>query len=642
MDELLVVGNIPEFRDKEPGWFRRNQKNIEHGTHLNSLWGRFSFTLKPSDNSGMRKLIERLVDFGYEMNTWPEHKGEFSLRGGSVILSPINESELIRIEFFGNTIESIERAPTEDKLAQKKRDQHELFEYLHDGDFVVHELHGIGIWRGVIKDRGQEYFYIEYRGPRVGNADTLMVPISERKRITPYIGFRVPQVTRLGTPMWKTHIKKTKEDAVAFARKLLTTHASRQLQTRAPVEVTPEVEDEIANDFPFEETNGQRHALVEIMNDLESEHPMDRILLGDVGFGKTEVALRASVRVAASGKQVAILSPTTLLAEQHFATWTKRLERSALNVVRMSRLEDKEQIKKNLLAIKEGGADIIIGTHRILSKDIVWKNLGLLVVDEEQRFGVKAKEHIKELKKDIDILTLSATPLPRTFSLALANVKKMSKLDEAPEGRIAPETFVLPFNEKMIKSAVERELERDGQMYVLESRIYRIPKTLEMLRRMLPNRKIGYLHGRMSEKQLVETMKKFREGNIEILISTTIIENGIDLKSVNTLIVTDSNMFGLADLHQLRGRVGRGSLRSYAYFFYDPRKLTLKAENRLDTLSATQFLGSGTVIAEKDLEMRGAGNILGREQSGAAGRVGLNLYSQFLAEAVEKLRENEK
>jgi transcription-repair coupling factor (superfamily II helicase) len=641
VDELLIVGNIPEFRGKEPGWFRRNQKNIEHGTHLNPLLGRFSYVIKRGEHRGMRKLIERLVDFSYEMTTWPESKGEFTIRGGAVILSPINEASIWRIEYFGQNIEEIEIVSSKEPIySRRAKDKHKLFEYLRDGDYIVHENHGIGIWRGIKAEQGRDYFYIEYRGPRGGAADSLMVPTSEYARIGPYIGFRTPQVTRLGTPMWARNIKKTKEDAVAFARKLLTIHAERSLTKRDPYSINVDLESQIISSFSHVDTMPQKRVLNEIFSDLESSTPMDRILLGDVGFGKTELALRASARVAATGKQVAVLSPTTLLADQHFSTWRARLEKFAFNIVCLSRLQSAGVIKKSLKDIKEGKTDIVIGTHRLLSKDVLWRDLGLIIIDEEQRFGVKAKEHLKNLKKEIDVLTLSATPLPRTLSLALTHIKKMSVLEEGPLGRVAPQTMVLPFNKEMIKRSIEFEVGRGGQIYVLESRIHKIPKTLNMLRDLVPNRKIGYLHGRMSEKQLVDTMSKFREKKIEILVSTTIIENGIDLADVNTLIVTDSTMYGLSDMHQLRGRVGRSNTQAYAYFFYNKERLTTKAEARLDTLQDTQFLGSGSVIAEKDLEMRGAGNILGREQSGAAGRVGLNLYSQFLAEAVEKLRHS--
>lgn len=632
---------LPEFIDKEPSWFLRNRSNIEHGRAQHDFWRRNTLTVTPQWQTGMRGLVEHLLALHYTMNAWPEQKGEFSLRGGALIIAPINTHELWRIDFFGNHIESIEKIDHGERPdhASNKKTQHTLFEYLRSGDFVVHQDHGIGIWRGIQKETQGDYFLIEYRGPKGGEADTLLVPVSESHRITPYIGFRTPPVSRLGTPLWKKTLKKTKDDAVAFAKKLLTIYAERSVVTRTPIRIVPEIEAQLASSFPHTETDAQKRVLDEITKDLAGPAPMDRILIGDVGFGKTEIALRASVRVAASGKQVAVLAPTTLLAEQHYRTWSERLKDFPLAVRRLSRLDDKANEKKSIEEIARGTVDIVIGTHRLLSKDVVFKNLGLLVVDEEQRFGVKAKEHLKDLKKDIDVLTLSATPLPRTLSLALSRVKRMSVLDEAPEGRIAPQTFVLPYDTTLVKSAIEQEISHGGQIYFLQNRIGKIPTTLKELSVLLPSRKIGYIHGRMGEKKMIETMNQFRNKEIEILISTTIIENGIDLSDVNTLIVSDAIMYGLADLHQLRGRVGRGSQQSYAYFFYDRGKLPPKAGARLDVLEATQFLGAGSVIAEKDLEMRGAGNILGREQSGVAGRVGLNLYSQFLAEAVEKLRD---
>ena len=658
---LFIVARIPEFEKKTPAWFRHNRRNIEKGRHQNVFWEHNTIALDllwqggpRGGRAGMRALVVRLIEFGYEMNAWPEEHGEFSIRGGTVIIWPVNERRLWRVDFFGNAIETIEEIAKSEKdfpERKKKRDR-ALFEYLRDGDYIVHASHGIGIWRGIVNIGGdpdassrvgvEKYFLIEYRGPRGGDADTLHVPTSESERISPYIGFRAPQVSRLGTPLWQRTLKKTKEDAVEFAKKLLTIHAMRATAARDAYGAFPELEEKVASGFLHEETPAQKRVIKEIFADLSSKTPMDRIIIGDVGFGKTEVALRASARVAASGRQVAILAPTTLLCDQHYRTWQARFKDLPISVARLSRLESGAAQKKILGELRAGTLDIIVGTHRLLSRDVVFKNLGLLIVDEEQRFGVRAKEHLKNLKKDIDVLTLSATPLPRTLSLALSHVKRMSVLEDAPLGRLAPETLVLPYDKKILKLAIEREIARRGQIYILENRIHKIPKTLEMLARMLPERKIGYIHGRVGERQLIETMEKFRENKIEILVSTTIIENGIDLASVNTLIVSDSTLFGLADLHQLRGRVGRSDTQAYAYFFYPRDHLPKKAEQRLDILQDTQFLGAGSVIAEKDLEMRGAGNILGREQSGAAARVGLNLYSQFLADAVERLRGSER
>lgn len=640
--ELFIAGVIPEFKSKDVSWFRRNRRNIEHGRVQNPLWQRNALTINTNWPGGMRTLIEKLLDMGYRVSVWPDGRGEFTLRGGILLLYPVNEQALWRIDFFGNTIESIEplRNARSELKKIKTSANRELFAYLRSGDFVVHQDHGIGIWRGITKEPGSDYFLIEYRGPRGGQADTLLVPIQETKRITPYIGFRAPPVTRLGTPLWQRTIKHTREDAVLFAKKLLTIHASRSLALRPPYPPAEDFEKRLEASFPYDETLAQKRVLKEVTEDLESTIPMDRVVIGDVGFGKTEIALRASVRVAASGRQVAILAPTTVLAAQHFEVWHSRLKDIPVEVARLSRLESKSIVQKTLDGIARGTIDIIIGTHRILSRDVVWKNLGLLIIDEEQRFGVRAKEHLKELKKEIDVLTLSATPLPRTLSLALSQVRRMSALDEAPIDRLAPETFVSPYKKEMVKHAIEREIERLGQVYYIEARVRTIASTLEFLTDMLPKRKIGFIHGKVGEKALIETMERFRSKEIEILISTTIIENGIDLADVNTLIVSDATRFGLSELHQLRGRVGRSIKESFAYFFYNPERLTAKASARLDILSSTQFLGAGSVIAERDLEMRGAGNILGREQSGSASRVGLNLYSQFLAEAVEKLRDN--
>ncbi len=641
--ELFIASRIPEFAEKNEEWFRHNRRTIEKGRHLNTFWEHNSIVITHEWRKGLRTLTERLLELGYEINSWPERRGEFTIRGGALIISPIGTDGIWHIDFFGNQIDDIRRLPPSahgESLERKIKDR-SLLEYLRGGDFVVHEHHGIGLWRGITTEGDKKYFHIEYRGPKGGDADTLMVPITEAARISPYIGFRAPKVSRLGTPVWKKTLRQTKDDAIAFAKKLLAVHAMRNIVSRPPYAPSPEIEEKLEASFPFEETAAQKRALTRIWQDLSSKMPMDRIIIGDVGFGKTELALRTSVRVATNSKQVAILAPTTILAAQHYETWKKRLAGLPIKIARLSRLEDASTIKKALAGIRDGTIDIAIGTHRILSRDITFKNLGLLIVDEEQRFGVGAKEKLKELKAEVDVLTLSATPLPRTLSLALARVRAMTALDEGPVGKIAPETLILPYQPELMARALEIELQRKGQVYVVESRIHRIPKTLELIRKLVPKSKVGYLHGRMNEKELVETMESFRKGDIEILVSTTIIENGVDLHTVNTLIVTDAVMYGLADLHQLRGRIGRGTLQSYAYFFYNPAHLTPKAERRLDILQDTQFLGAGSVIAEKDLEMRGAGNILGREQSGVAARVGLNLYSQFLADAVERLRSHD-
>ena len=443
MGELLIAAAVPAFRSKPPRWFRKNKKRIRRMGREQSFWERNTLLLSKEWGGGMRALTEKLVTLGYAVAPWPEKKGEFTIRGGTVIIAPINENHLYRVDFSGNAIDEIGVASgARNAIEQETARERKLFEYLESGDYVVHQDHGVGIWRGITRENYKKYFCIEYRGPRGGAPDTLLVPVGEEKRIAPYIGFRKPPVTRLGTPMWKRIVKKTKEDAPEFAKKLLTIHASRELARRALYTPYPELEEKIASDFLHIETLSQTHALSEVMDDLERPHPMDRILLGDVGFGKTEIALRASIRVAANGYQVALLAPTTLLADQHYRTWSRRLEHSPLRVTRLTRLEDAREKQKALHGIREGKIDIIIGTHRLLSQDVLWKNLGLLIIDEEQRFGVAAKEHLKALKKELDVLTLSATPLPRTLSLGFSRLKHMSMLEDAPLGRRAPYTFV--------------------------------------------------------------------------------------------------------------------------------------------------------------------------------------------------------
>ena len=362
---------------------------------------------------------------------------------------------------------------------------------------------------------------------------------------------------------------------------------------------------------------------------------MERLLLGDVGFGKTEVALRAAFRAVANGRQVALLAPTTVLADQHRETFQKRLEPLGVETARLSRLDGEEAAKKILPRLREGNIDILIGAHRLLSKDIAFKNLGLLIIDEEQRFGVTHKETLKRRYPCADILYLSATPIPRTLAFSFSKIRPMSVIDDPPLGRESVETFVLPRSEKIIKEAIAREIQRGGQVYFLSPRITKMPFLQDSIASLFPKAAKALLHGRMREDQIMRTMHDFREGKVRILISTTIIENGLDISRANTLIVDDAIKLGLAQAHQLRGRIGRGTEKAHAYFLYSSKYLTPKAEERLDALLDFQNLGAGFEIAKRDLELRGAGNVLGREQSGVANRIGWNLYYQYLSESLE-------
>ncbi|OGF90681.1 hypothetical protein A3I27_04890 [Candidatus Giovannonibacteria bacterium RIFCSPLOWO2_02_FULL_43_11b] len=364
---------------------------------------------------------------------------------------------------------------------------------------------------------------------------------------------------------------------------------------------------------------------------------MERLVVGDVGFGKTEVALRAALRAVLNGKQVALLSPTTVLADQHTQTFKSRLESEGIEIERLTRLESREKTREVLKNLKDGKIDIVVGTHRILSKDLNFKNLGLLIIDEEQRFGVRHKETLKKKYSEVDILYLSATPIPRTLAFSLSKIRPLSQITDPPEGRIPIKTFVMPRTDKIIREAIREESKRGGQVYFLSPRIMKMPFIMKKLDKQFPRIRKEILHGKVGEKHLVRTMREFREGKIKILVSTTIIENGLDISSVNTLIVEDSTKLGLSQSHQLRGRVGRTNIQAFAYFLYPSQKLTPKAEDRLEALLSFQELGAGMEIAKRDLELRGAGNILGREQTGVLNRIGWNLYFQMLRESLEDL-----
>lgn len=420
---------------------------------------------------------------------------------------------------------------------------------------------------------------------------------------------------------------------MAFAQNLLNLYSKKEISKTEPLWGDAELEGILNSTFDFELTPDQVKAIQDIYKDLESGKLMDRLILGDVGFGKTEVAIRAAFRVVLHKKQVVLLAPTTILVKQHEEVFKNRLERFGLSIVSMSRLNSKEQDKKNLSMIKSGKADIIIGTHRLLSSDIKFSNIGMLIIDEEQRFGVKQKEKIRTLNDKVHVLSLSATPIPRTLNIALSGFKKMSVIETPPINRLPVQTYILPYKKPIVIETIQKEIERRGQVFYIHNRIVNIEQSVLDLKRELPKIKIDFLHGRMSEKNIVKVMEKFKNQEIDVLVSTTIIENGLDLSNVNTLIVEDATRLGLGEAYQLRGRIGRGELDSFAYFFY-PKRLTNKAQMRLQALKEANYLGAGYQIALRDLEIRGAGNILGRAQSGNINKVGYNLYCQMLNQAM--------
>ncbi len=477
-----------------------------------------------------------------------------------------------------------------------------------------------------------QYYVLEYAA-----GDKLYVPAGLERKLSRYIGFIEPKISRLGSATWQRTKRKIKEETEKLARELLEIYAKREITTRPPYLPKDEFDHQLASGFSYQETPDQLQTIEDIRKDLTKSEPMDRIVCGDVGFGKTEVALRAIIMAVKSGYQSAMLSPTTILSNQHFQNFKERLKDLPIRITLLSRLQSKKEQKEIIKKIKNGEIDIIIGTHRILSKDVEFKNLELLVIDDEQRFGVKQKEKLKTLRSSLDVLSLSATPIPRTLYMALSSLKNISLIQTPPAGRLPIKTFVLPFKEKIIKKAIEDEIKRGGQVYYLHNRVETIETVKKFLEKLVPKIKFGVVHGRLREKELVNAMSNFQQRKIDVLVATTIIENGLDLPNVNTLIVADATKLGLAQAYQIRGRIGRSHIQAFAYFLY-PSRLNDKSKLRLTALKEAEELGSGYKIALKDLEIRGAGNILGKEQSGNVNQVGLNLYCQILSEAIEKIK----
>ena len=535
-----------------------------------------------------------------------------------------------------------------DRAREKKRkklpaDRQRIESYsdLSVGDFVVHENHGIGRFSGIVKMRvdgiEKDYVKINYAG-----SDVLYVPATQLDLVTKYTGAgeeKPVKLSKMGGAEWTKTRQRAKSAARDMAKQLIALYAERQrLPGHAFREDTP-WQTEFEDNFGYTETDDQLRCVAEIKRDMESPVPMDRLLCGDVGFGKTEVALRAVMKCVLDGKQAAILVPTTVLAQQHYQTALQRFFGFPVNIEVLSRFRTPGQIAKALKEISQGRCDLVIGTHRLLSKDVVFKDLGLLVVDEEQRFGVGHKERLKELSRTVDVLTLSATPIPRTLNMAMSGIRDMSTIEEPPEDRLPVQTFVMEHDWSLIGDAIRRELQRGGQVYYLHNRIDDIERCAKRLRDMLEDVNVGVAHGQMDKAMLAGVMENVVSGQIQVLVCTTIIETGIDIPNVNTLIIEDADRLGLAQLHQIRGRVGRSTRRASAYLtFRRDKVLTEVAEKRLSAIRDFAQFGSGFKIAMRDLEIRGAGNLLGAEQSGHMIDVGYDMYMKLLEEAVLEAR----
>lgn len=514
------------------------------------------------------------------------------------------------------------------------------FAQLKVGDYVVHEDHGIGIYRGVEKIEvdgiAKDYIKIEY-----GGGGTLYILPGELRVLQKYASQEAakPKLNKLGTQEWSTTKNKVKGAVAEVAEDLVQLYAKRQAMKGHAFEKDTVWQREFEELFPYEETQDQLNAIADTKNDMESDKIMDRLICGDVGYGKTEVAIRAAFKAVQDGMQVAVLVPTTILAQQHCSTFENRMKEYPICVEMLSRFRTAAEQKKTLEGLAAGRVDIVIGTHRLLSKDVKFKNLGLLVVDEEQRFGVAHKEKIKKLRENVDVLTLSATPIPRTLHMSLIGIRDMSILEEAPQDRVSIQTYVLEYNDEMVREAVLRELSRGGQVYYVYNRVNDIAEVTGRLQQQIPEARIAFAHGQMSETELEKIMYDFIQGEIDVLVSTTIIETGLDISNVNTIIIHDSDRMGLSQLYQLRGRVGRSNRTAYAFLMYKKDKMLKEvAEKRLSAIREFTDLGSGFRIAMRDLEIRGAGAVLGKAQHGHMAAVGYDLYCKLLDAAVKQAK----
>ncbi|MFH0732738.1 MAG: transcription-repair coupling factor [Candidatus Omnitrophota bacterium] len=611
------------------------------------------------------ELLKQFVSFGYENVDFVCEEGDFSHRGAVIDIFPSSFEEPLRIEIDNDTIKAIRSfnirtadSTTEHNIviiipSSGKRHKGlyhgigeetpiESFLDLKKGDYIVHVNYGIGIYRGIIAEKKQkkDYVVIEYAGD-----DRLYVPAEEIHLLQKYISFykRPPRLSKLGTRQWQRIKDRTKRAVASYAIELLDLQAARMKLKGFPFSKDSDWQKQLESEFEYEDTIDQTKASCEVKQDMEMPKPMDRLLCGDVGYGKTEVALRAAFKAVMDNKQVAILVPTTILAEQHYNTFVKRMKEFPVNVQMLSRFKTKKQQAAILKDLGEGKVDIIIGTHRLVSDDVRFKDLGLVIIDEEQRFGVRHKEKLKKLRLIVDVLTMTATPIPRTLYMSLMGARDMSTINTPPMNRLPIKTIEAEYSHELIKEAISRELARKGQVYFVNNRIKGIEKIAQNIQDIAGQEaRIAVAHGRMPPKALESVMVKFINHQIDVLVSTTIIESGIDIPNANTLIVNHSDKFGLADLYQLRGRVGRFKRQAYAYFL-TPKAFILSsdARRRLSAISKFIDLGSGFKIAMEDLQIRGAGNLLGAQQHGYVMAVGFDLYCRLLRAAIEEFKEKE-
>lgn len=573
----------------------------------------------------------------------PTHRNE----GGSAIITEGSLSEGFELPYMQLVVVT-ERELFKSKQKKKPKQQKTLtnaekiksYQDLKVGDYIVHVHHGVGRYLGVetleVGGVHKDYIKLQYKG-----TDQLFVPVDQMDQVQKYVASedKTPRLNKLGGTEWKKTKAKVQQSVEDMADELIELYKAREMSVGYQFGPDTAEQNDFEIDFPYELTPDQSKSIEEIKKDMEIERPMDRLLCGDVGYGKTEVAVRAAFKAVMEGKQVAFLVPTTILAQQHYETLIERMQDFPIEVQLISRFRTAKEIKKTKEGLESGFVDIIVGTHKLLGKDIHYKDLGLLIVDEEQRFGVRHKERIKSLKNNVDVLTLTATPIPRTLHMSMLGVRDLSVIETPPENRFPVQTYVLEQNTNFIKEALERELSRDGQVFYLYNKVQSIYEKREQLQMLMPDANIGVAHGQMNERDLEETMLSFINHEYDIIVTTTIIETGVDVPNANTLIIENADRFGLSQLYQLRGRVGRSSRIGYAYFLHPTNKvLSETAEDRLQAIKEFTELGSGFKIAMRDLNIRGAGNLLGKQQHGFIDSVGFDLYSQMLEEAVNEKR----
>lgn len=617
------------------------------------------------DESKVSSGIASLVDSGFAVTITAAASGTLARLRRAIYATGVHEFTTLQSSISDGFIDNdakiailTERdltgkssAAAQLKTPKRRRKAIDLIE-LKPGDFVVHEQHGIGRFIGM-KQRNiavtggtatREYLVIEYApSKRNAPADKLFIPTDQLDLVSKYIGAEIPKLNKLGGSDWAQTKAKAKKHVHEIAENLIKLYSARQQSRGFAFSKDTPWQQELEDAFPYQETADQLTTIDEVKADMEKPIPMDRLICGDVGFGKTEIALRAAFKAVQDSKQVVVLVPTTLLVQQHYETFTNRFEGFPVKVAAMSRFQTAKEIEDTLAGLQDGSVDVVIGTHKLLNPNIKFKDLGLVIIDEEQRFGVEHKETLKALRTNVDVLSLSATPIPRTLEMAVTGIREMSTLATPPEDRLPVLTYVGAYEDTQVAACIKRELLRGGQVFYVHNRVEDISSVATKIHELVPDARVAIAHGKMGEKQLDAVIRDFWHRDIDVLVCTTIIETGLDISNANTLIVDHADRFGLSQLHQLRGRVGRGRERAYAYFLYDPTKpMTQQSHDRLATIAQHTALGSGFDVAMKDLELRGTGNLLGDEQSGHIEGVGFDLYVRMVSEAVEQYKEPER